>query len=468
MADQPTHIGPYAISRLLARGGMGEVFLVTDPSCDRKIALKRIRSDLKEHAPLKNRFLREAKITASLTHPGVISIYSIHHEGEELYYTMPYVEGETFKQILRGTPRSIASLLPIFRSLCQTIAYAHSKGVIHRDLKPENILVGKFGEVVLLDWGLAELHDAPQGELGLTHEELSAELTHPGKIVGTLAYMAPERALGAPATFQSDIYALGVILYQILTLHLPFHRTTLKEFRKIHTHETLLEPEEVAPYRDVPPRLARLVKKCLEADPLNRCLSVEALVHDLASHMEGKAEWFEVARLDISRKKDWEFQENVLISKNRAVTRTTEAAGWVSIMLSAASFAEDIRLETRVRIGESGEGIGFLLNVPEESARENPLEGYCLWLGTQGEPTAQLFRNTVEVMQFQGLRLERGQWHHVLLEKSGNNIHFSLDGVRRFTYLSYLPLACSRRVMPARKSASRPSAWPGKDRPMRR
>jgi serine/threonine protein kinase/tetratricopeptide (TPR) repeat protein len=443
-------LGRYECLEIVGKGGMGEVLLAYDPTCDRKIAIKRIRPDLQKHEVLKNRFLREAKITAQLTHPGIISIYSIHHDEAALYYTMPYVEGVTLKQILRRSQQhttypedgegTIPALLQIFKSICQTVAYAHSKGVLHRDLKPENILVGKFGEVIILDWGLAQVIAEPPQEMVEEVIHSDPGLTSPGKLVGTVAYMAPERALGSAATIQTDLYALGVILYQMLTLHLPFDRPSLKEFCKTYMHEKLIDPEEAAPYREVPPRLSRMVKKCLESDPASRYQTMDEMIHDLMSHMEGRSEWFETARLDPKQKKHWEFQENVLISKHIAITRTTEAADWVSIMVSKGAFAENTCLQTQIRIGESGEGIGFLLSVPEASERENPLEGYCLWIGSDLSPGAQLFRNTVEVMHQPEISLKRGEWHTISIEKIDHNIHFSLNGELQFTYLSYLPL----------------------------
>ncbi len=445
-----TSLGPYAILSRIGKGGMGEVLLVYDPVCERKIALKKIRDDLKNHQVIKDRLLREAKITAQLTHPGVISIFTIHDQGDELYYTMPYVKGKNLKLILkeakeksRKTPPSkedsIAALLPIFISICQTIAYAHSHGILHRDLKPENILVGEFGEVILLDWGLAQPiqgSDLPSIEI----PDFPAEITHPGKIVGTLAYMSPERAKGAAASVQSDIYALGIILYQILTLQLPFERSSLSDFQKYAHLEQLVEPEEIAPYRDVPPLLSSLVKKCLEKEPQRRIGSVEELISQLLSYMEGRAVWFETAKLKLDDKRDWEFQEHVLISKHVALTQTIEAAEWVYMSISNASFGEHLRMETEVYIDEMGTGIGFLLCIPETAEREEPLEGYCLWLGSDESPGAYLFRNTVEVMHVPGVHLKRKQWHKILIEKQGTNIHFTLNGVKQFTYLSYLPL----------------------------
>lgn len=446
---------------------MGEVLLAYDPLCGRPLAIKRIRPDLAKHRALKARFLREAKITAQLTHPGIIAIYSIHQEENDLYYTMPYIEGETLKQILKKAKQpdnlppserrdSIPALLEIFKSVCQLVAYAHSKGVLHRDLKPENILVGKFGEVIVLDWGLAQrsvdgaLHRAegkpsdpsPEEEEG-GEEALIPEdptLTIPGKLVGTVAYMAPERALGAPSSYKTDLYALGVILYQILTLQLPFERPSIKEFCKSYSQEKLSPPEEVAPYREVPPRLSRMVQKCLEPDPEQRYQSVDALIQDLISHLEGRSEWFESARLDTKQRKHWEFQENVLISKHVAITRAPEAANWFSMMVSKHSFSNNMRLETSVKLGPRSEGIGFLLSIPESSERDNPLDGYCLWIGSSAHPVCQLFRNTVEVKQQPDLFLKPDIWNKIVIEKIDRHIHFSLNGQHQFTYLSYLPL----------------------------
>lgn len=431
----------FEYKRLIAKGGMGEVFLAYDPFVQREVAIKKIRSDLKKEGPLKERFLKEAKITAQLTHPGVITIYSIHLDGEEIYYTMPYVEGKTLKEILRNKPYpTIGYLLPIFKSICQTIAYAHSKKIIHRDIKPENILVGNFGEVILLDWGLAQFISESRDEVLAESTTEEEGITLRGKIVGTLAFMAPERALGAPATFQSDIYALGVMLYQLLTLKVPFQRTTVKEFRKIHHLETLIDPEEMAPYRDVPPRLSAMVKKCLATDLSERYKTVEELLEDLSSHMEGRSQWFESRRLNIERKKDWEFKENILLTKHIAITPEIESTEWVSVMLSKSSFAENTKLETHLTINDYGNGIGFLLNVPEAQEREHPLDGYCIWFGTEEESSAQIYRNQTLVVQIPDLFLTKNQRHTIVIEKVENKIHITLDDVHRFTYISYLPL----------------------------
>lgn len=453
------YLGPYQILKSVGKGGMGEVYLAYDTSCGRRLALKRIRTDLMDHIQMHNRFLKEARITSQLTHPSIMPIYSIQSEGNLIYYTMPYIEGETLKQLLRKTSAqakkgekldhiggSIPSLARIFLSVCQAVAYAHSQGVLHRDLKPENVMVGRYGEVVILDWGLAKVirskfHDDPE-ELIVPYLEKHPlhSLTNIGKVVGTVAFMAPERALGQPATFQTDIYSLGVILYQILTLRYPFKRGTLKEFRQTLHEEVLVDPAEVAPYRDVPPMLSRIVMRSLSPDPAHRYQSVDEIIHDIENYIEGRSEWFLVTELDTNNKSHWEFQENVLIAEHVAITRGTEISDWVSLMISKDSFPENTRIETRVRIGEKGHGIGFLLSIPEAAEREHLNDGYCLWLGTDQNRSTKLLRSTVEVMHNNDIFLKRNEWYRVRIEKVDNNIYFYLNDSLQFSYISHMPL----------------------------
>lgn len=448
----------YQLLENIGKGGMGEVFLAFDTSCGRRIALKRIRTDLLDHPHIRHRFLKEAHITSQLTHPAIIPIYSIQAAQLSAYYTMPFVEGETLKQVIRKTRQqerkgekldhiggSIPALMRIFITICQAVAYAHSKGVLHRDLKPENIIIGKYGEVLILDWGLAKYVYSPASE----EEEIpsptiplpkNAEITRLGKVVGTIAYMAPERALGEPATIQTDIYALGIILYQLLTLKTPFKRGTLEEFRKNIDKEEWIDPVLTAPYRDVPRILARITEKSLHRNPQERYQSVDELIYDLENYLEGRSEWFPVAELDIKRKTDWEFQEHVLIAEHTAITRTTEEAEWVNLMISHQSFTGNIQIETSVCIGGMGHGIGILFSIPEAGERLYINDGYSLWLGTDIHRTTKLLRSNVEVMQAPEIFLKRHQWVRVRIEKIDKSIHLYLDDVLQFSYIAHQPI----------------------------
>lgn len=429
-------IGPFELVRRLAKGGMGEVFLARDPSCDRIIALKKIRDDLRKHKTLKTRFFREAKIAARLTHPSIMPIYSISQDPENAYYTMPYIEGETLKQILLRES-SVPALIQIFLSICQAVAYAHSKGILHRDLKTDNVIVGKFGEVMILDWGIAV-------ELEQNHEELadvsgSHDLTHPGKIPGTLSHLAPERIQGEKATVLSEIYALGVLLYQLLTLRLPFQRSSIEEMRKKRTPEELIPPEKIAPYRDISPQLSAIALRSLSARKEERYQSVQEMIDELQNYIEGRPEWILTAELSIAKKEDWEFQENILLAKHLAITRTPEVMEWVNLMFSRASFPGNIKIETRVLVGASGKGIGILLGIPEASERIGFADGYSLWMSSEPDHPSRLFRSNVEVMPIEGL-LERQIWHAICIEKLDNHLSLYIDGRLRCRYVSHRPM----------------------------
>ncbi len=402
------NIGNYKIIKSIGKGGMGDVYLVEDPVCQREVALKQIRKELLKHKNIQERFLREARVAACLTHPSIISIYSI--DEEKIFYTMPYVEGKTLKAVLASAS------IHVFLQVCQAIAYAHSKEILHRDLKPENIIVGKFGEVIIIDWGLADSIDV--------EVKVKKEFTKPGKIVGTLPYMTPERVLGGAASVQTDIYALGVILYQLLTLKFPFKRTTVEHFQKNWKSEKLTPPIEAAPYRDIPIQLNEISVKCLTKGYKN----VSEMIKDLQTFIEGKPEWVLSTTLDIHHKKDWAFQENILLAKHIALTQGTQVMEWVNMMISKTSFSENIRLETKAAI--TGQGVGFLLGMPEAVAGLE--EGYCIWLGPEG---ITLFRSNVEVYHINQPTREA----KIVILKMDNHLRLYLDGHLVLNYLSLLP-----------------------------
>lgn len=459
-SDVQSTIGQYQIVKSIGKGGMGEVFLAYDTVCGRMIALKQIREDLTKFPLLKMRFLREARITAQLTHPAIIPIYSIGCVDNLIYYSMPYVEGETLKMIIRRASEkekrmlrkqdphsSIPFLIRQFLQVCQAVAYAHSKGVLHRDLKPENIIIGKYGQVLILDWGLAKiLGDAEEqpakGDLPEDEPDINAGITRVGKVVGTVSFMAPERAQGKPATVKTDIYSLGVMLYQLLTLQLPFRRKSLKEFKKRYDKEQLVSPEIMAPYRDVPEVLCEAVKCCLALDESWRYDSVDELIASLENYLEGKSEWVQVKELDINTKDDWQFQENVLLTEHLALTRATETSEWVSLMISKEGYSGNMKLEARLRVGEIGQGIGLLFSVPESMDIRHLTDGYCLWLAAENEhvKTTKLLLSSVSVLEAPQIVLKNNQWHTVRLEKVEDQVSFYLDDILRFSYVSHIPV----------------------------
>jgi serine/threonine-protein kinase len=402
-------IGQFLLLKSIGKGGMGEVFLAFDTVCGRRVALKRIRPDLVTSPQLKERFVREARITSQLIHPSIIPIYSIFIEKDLIYYTMPYIAGQTLKQILRQAREneadhrgSIPSLVRLYLNVLHAVAYAHSKGVLHRDLKPENVIIGTYGEVIILDWGLTKLIEETEDE---NEEDTPSHhrLTRAGKPVGTVAYMAPERAQGSPASRQTDIYALGGILYQILTLKLPFSRKNMQNFLKICSKEEFIAPEVRAPYRDVPQPLSEVVRKCLAPNPEDRYTSCDELIDHIESFLEGRSEWFPVKKLSVETKQDWEFQENILLSEHTAITRSSELAEWYGLMLT---------------------------------------DGYCLWLTTKREKRRRttLLRSGVAVFEAPDLYLEPNISYDLCIEKIDQTITFTINGTQQFSYLSHFPV----------------------------
>jgi len=439
----PNAIGPYGIVQSLGKGGMGEVYLAKDPMCGRHVALKRIRPELRLNKTIQNRFLREAQVASALSHPSIVPILAIQTVPPDVYYTMPFVEGVTLRQILRGNHepgthpviKSIPSLARIFLQVCEAVAYTHSKGILHRDLKPENIIVGKYGEVMILDWGIADFIDQIGKDEPLPEYKISGEdLTRPGKITGTLAYMAPERLTGKSSSVQTDLYALGVILYQMLTLQLPFQRKTISSFRKQVHNEVFIDPLEMAPYRDIPHQLSEVCRRSLARSEKNRYPNVEGLIGEIKNYVEGRPEWILAAELKTTRKEDWQFQENILLAKNIAITRSIDVTEWAELMISKNAFANNMRLEAEVRLSEKGHGLGFLLSVPEE--RHSLEEGYCLWIG---HAACKLFRNNVQLLEAKILQPKT--WHQIMIEKVDDHLKFYVDGKLKINFASHLPLA---------------------------
>ncbi len=227
----------YRIDGEIARGGMGAILKGRDPDLGRNVALKVLREDHRDNADMVKRFVEEAQIGGQLQHPGVVPIYELGtFTDRRPFFSMKLVKGNTLAKLLedRATPTDeLPRLLSIYEAVCQTVAYAHARGVIHRDLKPSNVMVGSFGEVQVMDWGLAKVlprgvvDDEKAGKLDrqetviITDRSGSGEpgLSHAGSVMGTPSYMAPEQARGEGERVdeRADVFALGSILCEVLT-----------------------------------------------------------------------------------------------------------------------------------------------------------------------------------------------------------------------------------------------------------
>lgn len=219
--------GRYEIDRVIGKGGMGTVYLATDAQLDRSVALKVVEAS-DDAAELAARLVQEARILARLEHPGIVPI---HDAGElpdgRLFYAMKYVDGERLDRYVEGA-RSLTERLRIFGRICEAVAFAHSRGVLHRDLKPQNIMVGAFGEVLVMDWGVAKvLSGRPRADAETVLQSAAARApgvgapgaTEHGAVLGTPGYMAPEQARGEIGRLdaRADVYSLGAVLRYLLT-----------------------------------------------------------------------------------------------------------------------------------------------------------------------------------------------------------------------------------------------------------
>ncbi|MCB9545079.1 MAG: SUMF1/EgtB/PvdO family nonheme iron enzyme [Myxococcales bacterium] len=289
----------YAVLQDLARGSMGAIKVAKDPTLERLVALK----VLDPAAAVPNaeaRFLDEARITAQLQHPSVVAVHAIDTDAEgRPYFTMQLIEGRTLRDILdglaRGEPDDVrrfgrARLLGIVIQICNCIAYAHSRGVLHRDLKPENVMLGEFGEVFVMDWGLAKIvrADVRNPVVGGRPDDAQFR-TRAGDVTGTPAYMPPEQALGLvdALSTRSDIFSIGAILYEILTLRPPFVAADAREVLRLAQRGAVVAPSEVAPDAEIPPILETLVMTCLARDPTDRPVDAAALRDELESCLTG-------------------------------------------------------------------------------------------------------------------------------------------------------------------------------------
>jgi eukaryotic-like serine/threonine-protein kinase len=312
--DVPRAAERYSLTRLHASGGIGRVWLARDSAFGRDVALKELRPERTGLATHRTRFLQEARITGQLEHPGIAPVYelALRPDDQQPFYTMRFIKGRTLSEAARGwhqarghTQAGMVDLVPLlnaFVTVCNTIAYAHSRGVIHRDLKGENVVLGDFGEVVVLDWGLAKLigRKDETGEPSIVVEHagsVDVGLTVHGQAMGTPAYMAPEQASGHLDLInqQTDIYGLGAILYEVLTGHPPFSGPDTHEvLRKVREEQPSLPREHWA---EVPPALEAICIRALAKSPTDRFASASELATAVQS-------WQEVERRETQEERD--------------------------------------------------------------------------------------------------------------------------------------------------------------------
>ena len=387
LRSRPRVSDRYDAALEIARGGMGAILRVHDRDLHRELAMKVMLEELggaepdsSEAARLRARFLEEAQVTGQLDHPGIVPVHELGLDAQgRLYFTMKLVRGRdlraVYEQLRKGEdgwnlPRALAVLLRV----CEAMAFAHDKGVIHRDLKPANVMVGRFGEVYVMDWGLARVlgagasHDrrAEAGESRVVSARQATTLTGDsslatldGDIVGTPAYMSPEQALGKLDDLgpRSDVYSLGAMLYELLAGHMPYMPPgetrspfTVVRLLKEGPPETL---ERVASGAD--DELVAICEKAMARDPMARYEGMLELAEDLRAYLEGRVVRAHRTGALVEFRK-W-------IGRNKSFAAAIASAALVAIGLSAALFAMQARSNRQLQAEK---------DIADATAREAP------------------------------------------------------------------------------------------------
>lgn len=257
----------YEIIGKLGSGGMGDVYLAQDTKLDRKVALKVLPPDLAEDEERRSRFTREAKVVAGLNHPNIVTLYSVEEADDVHFITMELVSGKTLAELLPRNGFELDKLMEFAGPLANAVAAAHERGVIHRDLKPSNLMLTDSGELRVLDFGLAKLERGVSSGTDVSDATTQAK-TGDGVILGTAHYMSPEQAAGRPIDHRSDIFSIGVVLYELATGQRPFQGDT-----PLSILSSILR-DEPPPVRDLKPSLPylleRTIRRCLAKEPARR------------------------------------------------------------------------------------------------------------------------------------------------------------------------------------------------------
>src|SRR6476661_5318044 len=263
-----TRLGPYEVIAPLGAGGMGEVYRARDPKLNREVAIKVLPEAVAHNPDRLARFEREARMAAALNHPNIVTLYSIEEAGGIRFLTMEHVEGQSLDRLVRSEGMPLARVLDVALSLAAALTAAHEKGIVHRDLKPANVMLTSDGWVKVLDFGLAKRSAGDVMEAEATTKVSTSPLTAAETVVGTIPYMAPEQLRAEPVDARTDVFALGIVLYELAAGHRPFRGATDLDVCSAILRDS---PARLTSFRpDLPRGFEEIVERCLEKAPAGR------------------------------------------------------------------------------------------------------------------------------------------------------------------------------------------------------
>ncbi len=447
---QPSRIGTYDILSVLGEGGMGTVYLAHDPVLDRDVALKVLRPDVFS-AEFAERLAEEAIVTGRLAHPGIVPVHQLGYDKTwGPWYTMKLVQGRPLSDILEGLrerkPREeetwpLNALLSAFARVCEAIAFSHFNDVVHRDLKPGNIMLGEFGEVLVLDWGLARTlgEKRKRGETKQVIAPAEGGLTRDGIIVGTPGYMSPEQAAGMGTLVgpPSDVYSLGTILYEILTLQPPVDTSDPDEALRATLKGEITPVHKRGPGRFAPRALCQIVEHAMDADPARRYPTARELARAVDEFLAGRVPW-----RDVSEGKGAEAWDQVSGRWSRKGRDLVCGGGQSARVVAVPRVTGDIRLEFTLSadVDRSTWEASVWLAIRGGFS----LEGYQVRLAAGPEGRVELIRHGVAAVRRLDIRLAARTRYRILVLREGDRISLTINGVRALEYRDLFPLRGDR------------------------